>query len=71
MADLSWRAIHAAMRDKVSTCCDAETYVDEVDGGTYCTACDAEVDPKTGARLTEPERLRALCERELRAKGEA
>jgi hypothetical protein len=48
-----------------SQCCDAKTYRDEVDGGTYCTICDAEVDPKIGRVLTERERLRALCEREM------
>ena len=47
-------------------CCYAPAYVDEVDGGTYCTICDSEVDPKTGKQLTtERERIRALCKREL------
>jgi hypothetical protein len=48
-----------------SQCCSAEVYVDSVDGGTYCTVCDHEVDPKTGRELTEAERLTALCKREL------
>jgi hypothetical protein len=47
-------------------CCNARTYVDDVDGGTYCSVCDAEVDPATGRRLTERERLRGLCERVIR-----
>jgi CRISPR/Cas system-associated protein Cas10 (large subunit of type III CRISPR-Cas system) len=49
-----------------SRCCNAAVYVDEVDGGTYCTTCDREVDAKTGAELTEAERLTALCQRELK-----
>jgi hypothetical protein len=46
-------------------CCNVPAYVDRVDGGTYCGICDSEVDPKSGRVLTEDERLRALCEREL------
>lgn len=49
----------------MSRCCSARIYVDEVDGGTYCTVCDAEVSPDTGRQLTEKERVTALCQREL------
>lgn len=49
----------------ISKCCNAAVYVDEVDGGTYCTICDHEVSPKTGLAMSEDERLRALCEREM------
>ena len=50
-------------------CCGAEPYRDEIDGGLYCSLCDSEVDPATGRKLTEPERMTALAERTLRERG--
>lgn len=65
VADVARHARRAITMAATSHCCHADTYIDDVDGGTYCTICDREVDAKTGRALTEDERLRRLCQQEL------